>query len=108
MRKEVLWGIGLAVGVAAIVTGLFLLPGEDGQETMPEETVAEELPLFQEPIGVEPQYPDDYDFDKDDNKGEVTQIIIDLGDSDPDEISNILSEKVIIDDEVVDKTKSPE
>ncbi|AMO57362.1 hypothetical protein GZ77_15725 [Endozoicomonas montiporae] len=106
MRKEVLWGAGLAVGIGAIVTGLFLLPDDNKEAAteLPAEAVVEETVMFQEPMGNEPVFPEGYDFDKDDSAGSVTRIVIQNGTEDSDEISSILSEKVIIDNQVVDKS----
>ena len=106
MRKEVLWGAGLAVGIGAIVTGLFLLPDETKEPVteLPTEAIVEDVVIFPEPVGVEPVFPEDYDFDADDNAGAITRIVIENGTGDTDEISNILSEKVIIDNQVVDKS----
>ena len=104
MRKEVLWGAGLAVGVGAIVTGLFLLPDVNDDVTdLPQESLVEEQEMFPETIGNEPVFPEGYDFDKDDNEGAVTRIVIENRSEEEDEISSILSEKVIIDNQVVDK-----
>lgn len=106
MRKEVLWGAGLAVGVAAIVTGLFLLPdGKEDVTDLPPEPLEEEQEMFPESVGNEPVFPEGYDFDKDDNEGAVTRIVIENHSDEADEISSILSEKVIIDNQVVDKRK---
>ena len=110
MRKEVLWGAGLAVGIGAIVTGLFLMPEDNPDNAkesvteLPAEAISEENVIFSEPVGVEPVFPEDYNFDKDDNAGVVTRIVIENRTGDSEEISNILSEKVIIDDQVVDKS----
>lgn len=106
MRKELLWGIGLAVGIGAVVTGLFLLPDDDNDIELSDETVFERNELFSESIGREPEYPESYDFDKEDDLDQVTRIVIDDSKGGSDEISGILSEKVIINDEVVDKGKS--
>ena len=106
MRKEVLWGAGLAVGIGAIVTGLFLLPDNNKENVteLPTEAFIEETMIFPDPVGVEPVFPEGYDFDKDDDAGVVTRIVIENGAKGAEEISSILSEKVIIDNQVVDKS----
>ena len=106
MRKEVIWGVALAIGVGAIVTGVFLLPDGDDVVEVSEESVIERMELFSESVGREPEYPEDYDFDKDEDLEQVTRIVVDGKDKESDEISDILSEKVIVNDKVVDKNKA--
>ena len=108
MRKETVIAIGIvAVALVLILAGLF----------WPSATT--ETPVVSEPVSVEIDghkmtdtaelpgrpVPDSYP-DGDDGNRDVTRIVI--VDPDGEEITDLLSEKVIINDEVVDQAAKPE
>ncbi|WP_422459412.1 hypothetical protein [Endozoicomonas sp. ALB115] len=88
----------LAALLALGVTGWFLLAKKDEPEPLP---VTEVIPIQQEvidtPVG-EPAFSPGIEFDE---SSEETRIILKTPDN--GELSNLLSEKVLRDDKVVDK-----
>ncbi len=102
MRKETAVALGIvATVIVVVVLGWFLLAPEpvvvqeNETELAEQSTVVEDIP---ESIDEDPL---SQNIDND-----VTRIIIESENEDTD-ISNILSEKVIINDEVVDKVSIP-
>ncbi|MBO9482689.1 hypothetical protein [Salinisphaera sp. G21_0] len=90
--------IVLAALLALGVTGWFLLAKKDEPEPLP---VTEVIPIQQEVIDTpveEPAYSSGMEFDE---SSEETRIILETPDN--GELSNLLLEKVLRDDKVVDK-----
>ncbi|MGI9280243.1 MAG: hypothetical protein ACR2PX_11545 [Endozoicomonas sp.] len=104
MRKEHLIALVFGFGILAVAAGLYLMQPAD--EPLQEDTnsVVIETPAEPEMEIMAPE--EDQDFQL--QSGEVTRIIIDDTEEGAEDISGILSEKVLINDEVVDQSELDE
>lgn len=98
MRKEALFAAIAAAGLLVLVAAWFFL------QPAPETPAPQNS---QPPVTNVPSTPEYNPVEEDDfeseNSGDVTRIIIDDSGSDSSEVMDILSEKVIVDDVIVDK-----
>lgn len=99
MRKEHLIALAFGFGILAVAAGLYLMQPAD--EAGQIDNVLVETPIEPEAEVRAPE--DDDDFPS--NNGDVTRIIID---DEAGDIGDILSEKVLINDEVVDQSELDE
>ncbi|KEQ19791.1 hypothetical protein [Endozoicomonas numazuensis] len=104
MRKEHLIALAFGFGILAVAAGLYLMQPVD--EPLQEETISELVETPVEPESDIIELEEDQDFLM--QSGEVTRIIIDDQDEEAEDISGILSEKVLINDEVVDQSELDE
>ncbi|WP_448216312.1 hypothetical protein [Endozoicomonas sp. 2B-B] len=102
MRKEHLIALVFGFGILAVAAGLYLMQPADEPGQVDSNNVLVETPS--EPEAEIRAAEDDDDFPLS-NNGDVTRIIID---DEAGDIGDILSEKVLINDEVVDQSELDE
>jgi len=104
MRKETVFAVALVGAVVIVIAGWFLLRS-DGREEVPAEPAIVEPAEWTEPEPLPGQEVPDQEWDEEPAPPEVTRIIIDEPGNGQSDISEILSEKILLDEEVVDKKK---
>ncbi|WOG26465.1 hypothetical protein [Endozoicomonas sp. 8E] len=98
MRKEHLIALVFGFGILAVAAGLYLMQPADEPRQVDSNDVLVETPSQPEAEIRTPEENDDFSL----RNGDVTRIIID---DEAEDISDILSEKVLINDEVVDQSE---
>ncbi|WP_062270806.1 hypothetical protein [Endozoicomonas arenosclerae] len=104
MKKGHLIALAFGFGILAVAAGLYLMqPVEEPQQENTNSVVIE-TPVTPEDEVQQPLEGQDFQLQSD----EVTRIIIDDPEEGAEDISGILSEKVLINDEVIDKSELDE
>ena len=101
MRKETVFAVALVGAVVIVIAGWFLLRS-DGTGEVPTEPAIVEPAEWIEPEPLPGQEVLEQDWVEEPGTPEITRIIIDEPGNGQSDISEILSEKILLDEEVVD------